>query len=260
MNKETYLQELRKALKVLPQTDRDEAIEFYEEYFDDAGIENEAKVIEELGDPKVLGKKILIDVVDRQYAPSGEVQENAMMAAPVAASQQNYQEIPQGMPVQNGTAAGAQQGYGQQGFQQGAPMPEVQPKKEPSSGLTALKIVLAALFAIPLSPVIFALLIVTCVLIFVIFVTFGSLVLAGIGVMIGGFVTAIAGIIAFFVSPVGGMIVLGSGLACFGVGLFMVIGFVALMRLVAKALASLFGGIVHRKNKKQAKNQTAVVY
>ena len=256
MNKETYLQELRKALKVLPQTDRDEAIEFYEEYFDDAGIENEAKVIEELGDPKVLGKKILIDVVDRQYAPAGEVQEDPMMAA----SQQNYQQIPQETLQENGAVPGSQQGYGQQGFQQGAPMPEVQPKKEPSSGLTALKIVLAALFAIPLSPVIFALLIVTCVLIFVIFVTFGSLVLAGIGVMIGGFVTAIAGIIAFFVSPVGGMIVLGSGLACFGAGLFMVIGFVALMRLVAKALASLFGGIVHRKNKKQAKTQNAVVY
>lgn len=256
MNKETYLQELRKALKVLPQTDRDEAIEFYEEYFDDAGIENEAKVIEELGDPKVLGKKILIDVVDRQYAPAEEVQEDPMMAA----SQQNYQQIPQETPQKNGAVPGSQQGYGQQGFQQGAPMPDVQNKKEPSSGLTALKIVLAALFAIPLSPVIFALLIVVCVLIFVIFVTFGSLVLAGIGVMIGGFVTAIAGIIAFFVSPVGGMIVLGSGLACFGVGLFMVIGFVALMRLVAKALASLFGGIVHRKNKKQAKNQTSVVY
>ena len=253
MNKETYLQELRKALKVLPQTDRDEAIEFYEEYFDDAGIENEAKVIEELGDPKVLGKKILIDVVDRQYAPAGDAQENVVMAAPQVASQQNYQQIPQEMPGQNGQAYGA-------GTQQGAPMPEVKPKKEPSSGLTALKIVLAALFAIPLSPVIFALLIVVCVLIFVIFVTLGSLVLAGGGVMIGGFVTIIAGIITFFVSPVGGMVVLGSGLACFGAGLFMVIGFVALMRLVAKALASLFGGFVHRKNQKQAQAQTAVVY
>ena len=41
MNKETYLQDLRKALKILPQSDRDEAIEFYEEYFEDAAIENE---------------------------------------------------------------------------------------------------------------------------------------------------------------------------------------------------------------------------
>ena len=255
MNKETYLQELRKALKVLPQTDRDEAIEFYEEYFDDAGIENEAKVIEELGDPKVLGKKILIDVVDRQYAPAGEAQENTMAVVPQVIPQQTYQEIPQGMPAQNGPVPESSQNY-----QQGAPMPEVQPKKESSSGLTALKIVLAALFAIPLSPVIFALLIVVCVLIFVIFITLGSLVLAGVGVALGGFISIIAGIITFFVSPIAGMIVLGTGLACFGVGLFMVIGFVSLMRLVAKGLASLFGGIVHRKNKKQAKKQNAVAY
>ena len=46
MNKETYLQELRKGLKILPQFDRDEAIEFYEEYFDEAGVENDTILVD----------------------------------------------------------------------------------------------------------------------------------------------------------------------------------------------------------------------
>ena len=92
MTKETYLQELRKGLKILPQYDRDEAVEFYEEYFDEAGIENEAKVIEELGEPKILAKKILVDVVDRKYeetmaaANADNSSSNAMAAVPAPAA------------------------------------------------------------------------------------------------------------------------------------------------------------------------------
>ncbi|MBP5186223.1 MAG: DUF1700 domain-containing protein, partial [Clostridiales bacterium] len=96
MTKETYLQELRKGLKILPHYDRDEAVEFYEEYFDEAGIENEAKVIEELGEPKILAKKILVDVVDRKYeetmaAANAESSSNAMavIPAPVASGFDN---------------------------------------------------------------------------------------------------------------------------------------------------------------------------
>lgn len=285
MNKETYLQELRKGLKILPQYDREEAIEFYEEYFDEAGVENEAKVIEELGEPKILAKKILVDVVDRKYeetmaASSGNalavVPSPIVSGAGTSAAPQFQQvqgtEIPQaqGAPVfgaQSGQytqAQGAQYtqaqgaaGYGAQAnpnYEQafnGQPAEDKKPKKgDQPSALKTLWIVLAAIFALPLSPVIFALLIVACVMIFVAFIVLISFLIAGISILVAGIGTSIFGIVAFFMNPAAAMVVLGGGLVCFGLGIFFILGSLALIRLVAHGLAKGFGRIVHKRNRK----------
>lgn len=285
MNKETYLQELRKGLKILPQYDREEAIEFYEEYFDEAGVENEAKVIEELGEPKILAKKILVDVVDRKYeetmaASSGNalavVPSPIVSGAGTSAAPQFQQvqgtEIPQaqGAPVfgaQSGQytqAQGAQYaqaqgaaGYGAQAnpnYEQafnGQPAEDKKSKKgDQPSALKTLWIVLAAIFALPLSPVIFALLIVACVMIFVAFIVLISFLIAGISILVAGIGTSIFGIVAFFMNPAAAMVVLGGGLVCFGLGIFFVLGSLALIRLVAHGLAKGFGRIVHKRNRK----------
>ena len=47
MNRADYMAALRRALSVLPEEERANALRYYEEYFDDAGPENEAKAIEE---------------------------------------------------------------------------------------------------------------------------------------------------------------------------------------------------------------------
>lgn len=49
MNKEKFLSELKEKLTVLSNEEREAAITYYEEYFDDAGIENEQMVLKELG-------------------------------------------------------------------------------------------------------------------------------------------------------------------------------------------------------------------
>lgn len=285
MNKETYLQELRKGLKILPQYDREEAIEFYEEYFDEAGVENEAKVIEDLGEPKILAKKILVDVVDRKYeetmaASSGNalavVPSPIVSGAGTSAAPQFQQvqgtEIPQaqGAPVfgaQSGQytqAQGAQYaqaqgaaGYGAQAnpnYEQafnGQPAEDKKSKKgDQPSALKTLWIVLAAIFALPLSPVIFALLIVACVMIFVAFIVLISFLIAGISILVAGIGTSIFGIVAFFMNPAAAMVVLGGGLVCFGLGIFFILGSLALIRLVAHGLAKGFGRIVHKRNRK----------
>ena len=285
MNKETYLQELRKGLKILPQYDREEAIEFYEEYFDEAGVENEAKVIEELGEPKILAKKILVDVVDRKYeetmaASSGNalavVPSPIVSGAGTSAAPQFQQvqgtEIPQaqGAPVFGAQGAeytqaqGAQYsqaqgaaGYGAQAnpnYEQsfnGQPAEDKKSKKgDQPSALKTLWIVLAAIFALPLSPVIFALLIVACVMIFVAFIVLISFLIAGISILVAGIGTSIFGIVAFFMNPAAAMVVLGGGLVCFGLGIFFILGSLALIRLVAHGLAKGFGRIVHKRNRK----------
>ncbi len=280
MNKETYLQELRKGLKILPQYDREEAIEFYEEYFDEAGVENEAKVIEELGEPKILAKKILVDVVDRKYeetmaassgnalavVPSPIVSGAGASAAPQCQQVQGT-EIPQaqGAPVvgaQSGQytqAQGAQYAQANPNYEQSfneQPAEDKKSKKgDQPSALKTLWIVLAAIFALPLSPVIFALLIVACVMIFVAFIVLISFLIAGFSILVAGVGTSIFGIVAFFMNPVAAMAILGSGLVCFGLGIFFIMGSLALIRLVAHGLAKGFGRIVHKRNRKNKAEQ-----
>lgn len=66
MNKHEYLTALNKELKKLPEEERRNAIQYYMEYFDDAGAENEQKVILELGHPKEVANMLLSDYAIKQ--------------------------------------------------------------------------------------------------------------------------------------------------------------------------------------------------
>jgi len=58
MNKVQYLEALKGELAVLPSEEREAAIKYYEEYFEDAGAENVESVILELGTPESVAAKI----------------------------------------------------------------------------------------------------------------------------------------------------------------------------------------------------------
>ena len=61
MNKYEYLAQLRAGLQELSQEERDAAMNYYEEFFNDAGEENEQAVIASLGTPDALSKSIISD-------------------------------------------------------------------------------------------------------------------------------------------------------------------------------------------------------
>ena len=61
MNRNDFILELKKHLKGLSEAEIYEAISYYEEYFSEAGSENEDKVIADLGSPKDIAMKILGD-------------------------------------------------------------------------------------------------------------------------------------------------------------------------------------------------------
>lgn len=61
MNKQEYLSELESHLASLSEEERTNALQFYEEYFEDAGPENEQQVISELGKPFALAKSIICE-------------------------------------------------------------------------------------------------------------------------------------------------------------------------------------------------------
>lgn len=59
MNKYDFLSRLRNALSSLPQEERDAAMNYYEEFFSEAGEDNEQAVIASLGAPEELAKSII---------------------------------------------------------------------------------------------------------------------------------------------------------------------------------------------------------
>ena len=59
MRKYEYLSELEKRLSALPEAERRDALNYYEEYFDAAGPDKEAATAAELGDPAEAARKIL---------------------------------------------------------------------------------------------------------------------------------------------------------------------------------------------------------
>lgn len=65
MNRKEYILELRKQLKKLPVDEYERAIEFYEDYFNDAGESNETLVIEEIGSPKDVARQVIQDTVEK---------------------------------------------------------------------------------------------------------------------------------------------------------------------------------------------------
>lgn len=70
MNRETYLIELQRYLKKLPHEDYVDAMDYFTEYFDEAGIENEQAVIAELGTPKQAASDILGQLLEKQQNTS----------------------------------------------------------------------------------------------------------------------------------------------------------------------------------------------
>ena len=59
MNKQAYLAQLKELLAPLPEQERQDALNYYEEYFDVAGPEAEDATAAELGDPAEAARKIL---------------------------------------------------------------------------------------------------------------------------------------------------------------------------------------------------------
>ena len=59
MNKTEFLKALTKQLKYLPKEDRDDAISYYTEYFEDSGIDENEDVESRFGNPKKLAAEII---------------------------------------------------------------------------------------------------------------------------------------------------------------------------------------------------------
>lgn len=62
MNRQEFMNRLEYLLRGIPASEREDALAYYNDYFDEAGAENEYQVIQELGSPEAVAEKILADL------------------------------------------------------------------------------------------------------------------------------------------------------------------------------------------------------
>ncbi|MDO4545702.1 MAG: DUF1700 domain-containing protein [Bacillota bacterium] len=76
MNRKEFIKTLRDGLSKLPEEEIQAAVEYYEEYFDEAGPEREAEVIKELGNPKKIAGQIrseyAVKLLDEDEKPTAK--------------------------------------------------------------------------------------------------------------------------------------------------------------------------------------------
>ena len=92
MTRTEYLTQLELYLKKLPEADRIEAMDYFRELFDDAGVEGAEELIASLGTPKEAAHEVLANLLDKKINEAPAQKNNrqilhiallALLAAPI---------------------------------------------------------------------------------------------------------------------------------------------------------------------------------
>lgn len=94
MTRTEYMKSLEKLLAPLPETERRDALDYYDEYFDAAGKSRESETIAELGSPEEVAQKILEnqDFVPAE-APSASIEPDHSSKRPVKKHRSHWKPI-----------------------------------------------------------------------------------------------------------------------------------------------------------------------
>ena len=94
MSREEYLRVLSRELRRLPKDEYEKAMDYYVEYFEEAGPEHEQEIIADLGEPKDVAAQIIMDAaMERMDKPQKSMKRGlstlwiivlAVCAAPIA--------------------------------------------------------------------------------------------------------------------------------------------------------------------------------
>jgi len=230
VSRKEFMEELQVLLGELPAEEREEALRYYESYFEEAGADQEQVVLEELGSAGRIATQIL-----RDYR------------------------------MENGGGMYTEQGYRENENGKQSPVKytgeEQKTESSQSSGITITKkglsgggLVIAILIAILTFPIWISLLATAFGLLMGLFgagigIVFGF-GFGGIGCLIGGVVAFVLGAVKSVAVPVVGAGMIAIGLVVFGVGCLMIAAVGGIIKLeiwVVKGIINLFSRMFHGK-------------
>ena len=227
MNRIEFMQQLEMLLADISEAERADAIKYYNDYFDDAGIENEAGVIEQLGSPEQVAQNIKADAfgtenVNQTYSSQDAPNMNYTYSSQDAPNM-NHTYTSQDAPNMNHT-------YTNQ-----------QPQNNDRDGATLALVVVLIIVTFPLWMSLAGALI---------GIAFG-LTVGGGGIMVGGIAVIGAAIAKTAIFPMGGVFLFGLSFLLLALGLVFIvgglsIGFVAIPAII-KGVTSLIKKALGKK-------------
>lgn len=222
MNRIQYMTELASLLQDIPEAERRDAMQYYNDYFDDAGEENEQQVIEELGSPAKVAENIKADYSGRSEE-YGEYRETGY-----ADTRFEDKNMPAG------------RGEYRQYSAPGQEKDQVPPRTSPV--LKVLLIIAIIVVGIPVViPVAFGIAAAVLIVVAALFLVFIALVVASVAVLISGVAVIGVGIAALIPELAVGLALIGSGLI---LGVLGAIATVASVRLCTIVFPGICRGIV----------------
>lgn len=235
MNRKEYLERLEQLLLVLPCEEREEALQYYSDYFDDAGIESEDKVILELGSPEEVAAKIRAGYAGEyaEYSEAGYEDVRFQNNREIMASYQNIDKEDNSEWKDSVYEAEMQDEFDKR-------------KDKKSKNTNIWKIVAIGLILLIASPVILPLGIAAIAVVFALIVSVLA-VIAGVGVsgfalLFAGIVVIVAGVAKVLLAPAVG--ILAAGIGCIILAIGLVISW-AMISLAVKVIPGVIRWVVN---------------
>lgn len=228
MNRMEFMAELERLLADLPDEERQAAVQYYEDYFADAGVENEGKVLQELGGPEKVAASIRADYFGTEFREEDYDRKAYMEKYGQRTrndSSQNTESVYSGGQQEEASGkARNQNGVGQE-------------QKKTGKGLKILLIVLLVLAALPVAlPVLLGLAGLAIGIVCTLISFSAALVIGSIALMIAGVAVTVVGLTLIIHMLPAAFLVSGTGLLIFVVGLIATVGTVKLCMIVYPAM------------------------
>lgn len=236
MNKAEFIRRLTELLGDVPLSEREAAIQYYNDYFDDAGAENESSVIASLGTPEELARTIKAGLNDG--GNGGEFTESGFSG---------YAQIHKDEVMKTGDTVhqAGNAGYQDAGYQKTTP-----PKQGMTGGTIALIVILAVLTS-PLWIGVLGGLFGTVVgIVAAMFGIFLALLIIGVVFVAVAIALIVTGVVVMFSAPLAGISMIGTALVLFAGGLvciwLMVLTAAMAIPALVKGIAALGRKLFHR--------------
>ncbi len=273
MNRVDFMNQLERLLQSIAPGEREEALQYYNDYFDDAGKENEQEVIEALGNPARVAENIKRDLLGNGYGgdlvPKARPSDRALVeygkeGAVGEGSAGEAETMGQGgseseaAPAETGQDAGSRTVYGQysdrgdgggrQAFGPDSPenngwngadsagAPEAYNVPPEKGGMPPWAIALLATLLVFAFPVLLGLLAVLFALVVCWYTLIFSVGAVAVALLLMLLVLVITGLICVPTNPWVGMAMVGGGLVCGGIGMLFLMLTVAMAGGVTPAI------------------------
>jgi uncharacterized membrane protein len=225
MTRNEYMEQLKKYLKRLPKEDYDNAIEYFSEYFDEAGSENEQQVMEELGEPREAARELLLNLLQESVGGGKDSTGEKTAALPEAGS------------VVQGRSTAWQNAHD-----------STKNKRSPG------KIILLAILVLCASPVSLVLLISALTVLFAVVVVIASVIFSlgvtSVAAIAGGILLAGFGAMLILKSVAAACMMAGSGFLMAGAGILIGILTIYICKWCATGIGRLVNRFVRKKVRK----------